>query len=192
MAAGDVHGVLGRDEVAAVGWSKLRRGLVEFIDVGKHLLVAVKLGIGLAVFGAGLVLCEDRLRELVGVFEEEVFVPPCEGFYALAVVSPVSLPLQEVLLRRRDLFFRGVGSEYGCEEVASEVVELHESVEMRCELVIEKVFVAVMAVDQLQDGLVEEGTVTILEPLVFFCQALNNLQDLRHQAHQIRRNRLFS
>lgn len=41
-------------------------------------------------------------------------------------------------------------------------MELHEGVDMGCELVIEKVFVAMVAVDQFQDGFVEECAVTIL------------------------------
>lgn len=41
-------------------------------------------------------------------------------------------------------------------------MELHEGVDMGCELLVEKVFVAVVSVDELQDGFVEEGAVTIL------------------------------
>lgn len=76
--------------------------------------MAIKLWLVMAVLGAGLVLGEDCLGELVGVLEE-ITVPPCEGFNALTIISPVSLPLQEVLLRLRDLFLLRVDSEYGCE-----------------------------------------------------------------------------
>lgn len=76
--------------------------------------MAIKLWLVMAVLGAGLVLGEDCLGELVGVLEE-ITVPPCEGFDTLTIIAPVSLTLKEVLLRLRDLFLLRVDSEYGCE-----------------------------------------------------------------------------
>lgn len=54
-------------------------------------------------------------------------------------------------------------------------MEGHEGVYLGSELVVEKILVAVVAVDQLQDGFLEEAAFAILQPLMLPCQALNDL-----------------
>lgn len=71
-------------------------------------------------------------------------------------------------------------------------MELHESREMCCEFMIEKVFIVMMPVNKLQNRLMEESVISVIKPLSFSCQCLNQLQDLRDQTYQISRNRFIS
>lgn len=100
VAACDVHGVLGGNEIAVVG-GRLEWSLMGFVEVGQDLLFVIVLRLVVAVLGAGLILGEHCLGELIGVLEE-ITVPLGKGLNALAIIPSVPLPLQEALLRLRD------------------------------------------------------------------------------------------